>query len=200
MPDVSGVREASVGKRFGGEWMKVVAAVPEEGKLKVCDVWAKPPPLRRGSAGSLVEKAMRSIRLKLGFGFVFVLLRAFFTLRTLGERRFGRDELIKYIRRDENFSFSVSGNWTKPAGTDPALQDVDDYYPKRQRLPKPVALSTALMQPSWLSLCFDPCRKALNTCFRTSLKTVEDEGHEYLIQLPASPVSQQRTSTPDVVE
>ncbi|KAK1227961.1 hypothetical protein PQX77_009008 [Marasmius sp. AFHP31] len=40
--------------------MKVVAAVPEEGKLKVCDVWAKPPPLKRQP--SLVEKAMRSIR------------------------------------------------------------------------------------------------------------------------------------------
>ncbi|KAL0574033.1 hypothetical protein V5O48_007917 [Marasmius crinis-equi] len=40
--------------------MKVAVAVPDEGKLKVCDVWAKPPPLKRQP--SLVEKAMRSIR------------------------------------------------------------------------------------------------------------------------------------------
>ncbi|KAG7087751.1 hypothetical protein E1B28_013692 [Marasmius oreades] len=43
-----------------GNGMKVIVAVPEEGKLKLCDVWGKPPPIKRQP--SLVDKAMSSIR------------------------------------------------------------------------------------------------------------------------------------------
>ncbi|KAF9262011.1 WD40 repeat-like protein [Marasmius fiardii PR-910] len=43
-----------------GSGMKVIVAIPEEGKLKLYDVWGKPPPLKRQP--SLVDKAMSSIR------------------------------------------------------------------------------------------------------------------------------------------